>query len=51
MGTVLGTAVMTLDVASEAAEAFGPLKAALGVISAVYTQYEVRSQLHSQKPS
>ena len=47
MGSVLGTAAMALDVASEAAEAFGPLKAALGVISALYAQYEVRSQLLS----
>ena len=42
--TVLGAATIALDVASEAAEAFAPLKAVLGVISAVYTQYEVCSQ-------
>ena len=41
---------MALDVASEAAEAFGPLKAVLGVIAKVYTQYEVCSCPLSQNP-
>ena len=50
MDAVLGAAAIALDLASEVAEAFGPLKAALGVISAVYTQYEVRSQPLSQPP-
>ena len=45
MDTVLGTPAITLGVPSEAAEVFGPLKAILGVISAVYTQYEVCLQL------
>jgi len=30
------------DVAMEASDAFGPLKATLGVISAIYESYEVR---------
>jgi len=30
------------DVAMEASDAFGPLKAALGVMSAIYESYEVR---------
>jgi hypothetical protein len=42
MGTALGGATFLLDVAGEAAEAFGPLKAVLGVISTVYEKYEVR---------
>jgi len=41
MDTILGAAAIALDITSEAAEAFGPLKAVLGVISAIYTQYEV----------
>jgi len=51
MDTVLGTAAIALDVACELGEAFGPLKAVLGVISAVYTQYEVCSQLLPHNPS
>ena len=48
---MLGAAAIALDIASEAAEAFGPLKAVLGVISAVYAQYEVCSQPLSRNPS
>ncbi len=33
---------IALDVASEAGEAFGPLKAVLGMISTIYENYEVR---------
>jgi len=51
MDTVLGTAVIALDIASEVAEAFGPLKAVLGVISTVYTQYEVCVQPLCRIPS
>ena len=42
MDTVLGGTAIILDVASEVSEAFGPLKAVLGVISTVYANYEVR---------
>jgi len=45
MDIVLRTAVITLEAATEAAEAFGPLKAILGII---YTRYEVCSQLLPQ---
>jgi hypothetical protein len=38
----VGGAVITLDIAKGVAEAFGPLKAVLGTISAVYNQYKVR---------
>ena len=37
-----------LDVAQEAAEAFGPLKAALGVISTIYENCEVRLRPFAQ---
>lgn len=40
--TAIGGATIALDIASEAAESFGPLKAVLGVITAIYTNYEVR---------
>ena len=48
--SALGGAAMALDVASEAAEAFGPLKAVLGVITKVYTEYEVCSCPLSRNP-
>ena len=38
---VLGGAAFAFDVAKGAAEAFGPLKAALASISVVYTKYQV----------
>jgi len=40
--TALGVGGILSDVAIEAADAFGPLKATLGVISAVYANYEAR---------
>lgn len=36
-----GSAAIVLDVAKGAAEAFGPLKAVLEIVSAVYNQYKV----------
>ena len=48
---VLGSAAIVLDLAGEAAEAFGPLKAVLGVISTAYSHYKVRSQPLSQNVS
>jgi len=42
MNTALGVGGILSDVAMEASEAFGPLKATLGVISAIYESYEVR---------
>ena len=42
MTTALGVGGILSDVAMEASDAFGPLKAALGVISAIYESYEVR---------
>ena len=39
----LGGAVLVLDLAKGAAEAFGPLKAALETVSIAYDQYKVRS--------
>ena len=41
MKTALGVGGILFDVAEEAAEAFGPLKAALGAISTIYEKYEV----------
>ena len=41
MNTTLGVGRILFDVVQEAAEAFGPLKAALGTISAIYEKYEV----------
>ena len=41
MKTALGVGGILADVAIEAADAFGPLKAALGAISAIYANYEV----------
>ncbi|KAF8493162.1 hypothetical protein F5888DRAFT_838489 [Russula emetica] len=40
--TATGVAAIALDVASEAGESFGPLKAVLGVISTIYANYKVR---------
>ena len=51
MNTALGGAAITLDVARGTAEAFGPLKAILAVISAAYSHYEVCSLSLSQTPS
>jgi len=45
---VLGVGGILFDVAEEAAEAFGPLKAALGAISTIYEKYEVRLRPLSQ---
>jgi len=42
MDTALGVGGILSDVATEASDAFGPLKAALGVISTIYESYEVR---------
>jgi len=42
MNTALGVGGILSDVAMEASDAFGPLKATLGVISAIYESYEVR---------
>ena len=39
--TALGVGGILSDVAMEASDAFGPLKAALGVISAIYGSYKV----------
>ena len=39
--TTLGIGGIVVDIAMEASDAFGPLKAALGVISAIYGSYEV----------
>ena len=44
MDTALGVGGILSDVAMEASDAFGPLKATLGVISAIYESYEVRLQ-------
>lgn len=41
-GTALGSTGILFNVAQGAAEAFSPLKAVLGVISAIRTNYEVR---------
>ena len=41
VNTALGVGGILADVATEASDAFGPLKAALGVISAIYAKYEV----------
>jgi len=40
--TALGVGGILSDVAMEVADVFGPLKATLGAISAVYANYEVR---------
>jgi len=42
VNTALGVGGILADVAMEASDAFGPLKATLGVISAIYESYEVR---------
>jgi len=42
MNTALGVGGILSDVAMEASDAFGPLKATLGVISAIYESYQVR---------
>jgi len=39
--TTLGVGGILADVAMEVSDAFGPLKAALGAISAIYAKYEV----------
>ena len=39
---MLGGAAVTVDAAREATDGFGPLKAVLGAIFAVYADYEVR---------
>jgi len=41
MDTARGVGGILLDVAMEASDAFGPLKATLGAISAIYASYEV----------
>jgi len=41
--SAIGGAAIIFDVAKAAAEAFGPLKAALEAASTVYNQYKVRS--------
>ena len=41
VNTALGVGGILADVAMEASDAFGPLKATLGVISAIYAKYEV----------
>ena len=41
MNTALGIGGILSDVAMEVSDAFGPLKAALGAISAIYAKYEV----------
>jgi len=46
--TALGVGGILFDVAQEAAEAFGPLKAALGAISTIYEKYEVRLRPFTQ---
>jgi len=48
MNTALGVGGILFDVAQEAAEAFGPLKAALGAISTIYEKYEVRLRPFAQ---
>jgi len=40
--TALGSAAVHFDVAKDTAEGFGPLKSVLGIISAIYKNYEVR---------
>jgi len=50
MGTVLRTAAVALEAASEVVEALGPLKAIFRVISGVYTHYKVGSLLIPQPP-
>ena len=48
----IGSAALVLDVAKGAAEAFGPLKAVLETVSAVYNQYKVLSlRYHPRRPS
>jgi len=51
MGTARGVAGILFDVAEGAAEAFSPLKAVLGAISAIYTNYEVSLRPPAQNPS
>ena len=46
--TALGAGGILFDVAGGVSEAFGPLKAALGVISTVYGNYKVRSRPFAQ---
>jgi len=41
MDTALGVGGILSDVAMEVADVFGPLKATLGAISAIYANYEV----------
>ena len=48
---MLGGAAIPVDAAREAPEGFGPLKTVLGAISAVYTNYEVRSRPLAQNSS
>lgn len=48
MKAALGGAGILFDVASAAAEAFGPLKATLSAISTIYEKYEVRLQSFAQ---
>ena len=45
--TVLGAAPIVVDVAEESIGGFNPLKAVLGAIATVYTDYEVRLHPHS----
>lgn len=47
--TALGAGGILFDVAGEVGEAFGPLKAALGIISTLYEKYEVRSRPFVQR--
>ena len=46
--TALGAGGILFDVAGEVAGAFGPLKAALGVISTIYGNYKVCLRLSAQ---
>ena len=43
LDTAIGAGGILFGVAGEVSEAFGPLKAALGVISVIYGNYKVRS--------
>ena len=44
MDSILGVGGILSDVAMGASDTFGPLKAILGTISAIYTNYKVRLQ-------
>ena len=51
MGTARGVAGILFDVAEGAAEALDPLKAVLGDMSTIYTNYEVSLRLPAQNSS